>query len=570
MFKSLFAKLNLNTKSMIKYGSIANLTLFSIAILFGVENIMLIFPITLISIALSFENLTVKPLTKIIRLLFSTTIIVTISTIASIFSHIGIIINFIAIFSIAYFLTVRYNPKIYKPFMMIYIFAQASSIHSFNEYFIKILTIFLGVFIAISFSLITSLLFKKNILKDIIYHPFMLLSEQLNNLSKNKFDNTIYLNFSKEMRSLSYTIYKTRYKKFLTTNIGKLYFDMYLILGKLNILLKDYYKNSNNVTLEDRFFFKELKVLLDSFLKSIDNKDSFYLCIQTLNKFIVKYEYKNIYNNILSTLKTLNLTLIKLFNVNFKERNNIYKEWERSDLDKFKTYLKSNFKFGSIRFNFALRISICLTLTLYIGNMYSIYKFIWVSITIMSVMQPYYEETISKGKERLIGNFFGISIIIILLTIFNNNIITIITLIVCLYLTYGFKEYYKLSTFTAICSICVSSLNTNLNVITINRIIFILFGILIVLIANKFLFPYKLEDGIKQLLTKLLNYHYILSKSYMDKNLNITVDIILLSSLTLNKLFIRNIEFKNEEITRLIEYTNKSIILNGYDFLFLK
>ena len=120
---------------------------------------------------------------------------------------------------------------------------------------------------------------------------------------------------------------------------------MYLILGKLNILLKDYYKNSNNVTLEDKLFFKELKVLLDSFLKSIDNKDSFYLCIQTLNKFIVKYEYKNIYNNILSTLKTLNLTLIKLFNINFKERNNIYKEWERSDLDKFKTYLKSNFKY---------------------------------------------------------------------------------------------------------------------------------------------------------------------------------------------------------------------------------
>lgn len=568
MIKSLFAKINLNTKSMFKYGSIANLTLFSISIILGTNNIMLIFPITLTAIALSFENLNIKPIVKLLKLIFFLSLIVTISTIASILPHIGIIINFTSIFFIAYFLTVRYNPKIYKPFMMLYVFTQASSINSFYEYLIRILTIFLGIFIVISFSLITSLIFKKNIIKDLIYQPFTLLSEQLNNLSKNKFDYNIYSNFNKEMRNLSYNIYKTRYKKFLTTNIGKLSFDIYLILGKFNILLKNYY--NKNINLEDRLFFKELKLLLNCFLESINNNQSFNDCIKNTNKFILKYSYKNYYSELFALLISLTKTLKCLFELNIKEKNYLYKELQRSELDKFKSYLKSNFKFGSIRFNFAIRISICLTFTLYLGNIYSIYKFIWVSITIMSVMQPYYEETISKGKERLIGNFLGMSFIIIFLTIFNNNIITLITLIISLYLTYGFKEYYKLSTFTAIASICVASLNTNINIIATNRIIFILSGILIVLFANKFLFPYKLEDGIKQLLANLLNYNYLLSKSFINKNINITIDIVLLSSLTLNKLFIRNIEFKNKEINTLIDYTNEVIILNSYNFLFLK
>ena len=52
--------------------------------------------------------------------------------------------------------------------MMLYVFTQASSINSFYEYLIRILTIFLGIFIVISFSLITSLIFKKNIIKDLI------------------------------------------------------------------------------------------------------------------------------------------------------------------------------------------------------------------------------------------------------------------------------------------------------------------------------------------------------------------------------------------------------------------
>lgn len=569
MFNSFFAKINLNKNSMIKYGTIANLTMFSIAFILGTDNIMLTFPITLTAIALSFENLEVKPLFKIFKLLFLHISLVTISTIASIYPYIGIIINFITIFFIAYFFTVRYNPKIYKPFIMIYVFAQASSIFTFKDYLIRLLTVLLGVFIVISFLFITSIFSKKNILKDILFQPLTLLNEQINNISKNKFDKKIYLNHSKEMRNLAYIIYKTRYGKSFTTNLGKLTFSLYIILENFNLSLNNYYIDNlkNQTSLENTLFFNQLKLILDSLINSLDYTDKFKDSLMELNKFINLYSNILKYSSIISLLKLLNSNLDMLLKISSKDVKTIFNDWKVSDINKFKNYFKTNFRFGSIRFNFALRISICLTFSLFLGSILSVYKFIWVSITIMSVMQPYYEETISKGRERIKGNLFGIIFVITILSISHNNYIAIITLIISLYLTYAFKEYYKLSTFTAIASISVASLNSSLNVIAINRIIFILFGVLIVLLANKFLFPYKLEKGITQLITKLLNYNYFLIEAYKENNRNLIRDIIILSTLTSNKLFIRNIEFNSEKLNLIIDENNKYIMLAGYNLI---
>ncbi len=69
----------------------------------------------------------------------------------------------------------------------------------------------------------------------------------------------------------------------------------------------------------------------------------------------------------------------------------------------------------------------------------------WLGITIMSIMQPYYEETLNKSKDRLKGNLLAILLVIIILNLFQSQVVHIIVLVCSLYLTYGFKSYYKLS-----------------------------------------------------------------------------------------------------------------------------
>ncbi|MGG7077070.1 FUSC family protein [Clostridium sardiniense] len=572
MIKSFLAKINLNTKSMLKYGTIANLTVLLIIVLLGEDNVMLAFPITLTAIALSFENLNIKPIYKIIRLLLIDCLLVTLSFISSLYPYTGIIINFITIFFISYFLTVRYNPKIYKPFIMLYVFTSFST-PALSSYINRLLVIFLGIFIVVMFILISSLFNKKEFIKDTLCHPLSLFSEQLNSLSNGLFDEKIYSNISKELRGLCYKIYTTRYRNNLTTNLGKINFDIYIILGKLHIYLKEFSLNNNynnNFSLELRVFFGELKILIDSILKKIETDDSSENILKDLDIFISLYSDISYYNYLISILKELQNSIKELYSLNKKDINKKYITWKRSDIDRIKNYFINNFYFGSIRLNFALRISITLSLTIFLGNIYSIYKFIWVAITIMSVMQPYYEDTISKGKERLKGNFIGIFFLITVLTISDNKYLTMIILVISLYLTYGFKEYYKLSTFTAMASISVASLSTSLNVIAIHRIIFILLGVIIVIIANKFLFPYKLKTGIYHLITKLFKYNYFLIDAYIKDNQIRIRDLIILSTLSSDKLYMRNLEFKDNRVNLIIEETNKTFINIGYNELILK
>ena len=145
--------------------------------------------------------------------------------------------------------------------------------------------------------------------------------------------------------------------------------------------------------------------------------------------------------------------IMRLSEMNKKEINKVYKEWQRSHLDIFKNVFKEYFNVNSIRFKFAIRMSITLTIALLVGEFLGFYKIIWAIITIMSIMQPYYEDTITKARDRIKGNILAILITGIIINMVDNKFITILILICSLYLLYGFKEYYKISLFAAVASI---------------------------------------------------------------------------------------------------------------------
>ena len=128
-----------------------------------------------------------------------------------------------------------------------------------------------------------------------------------------------------------------------------------------------------------------------------------------------------------------------------READRIYKEWERTYLDKPKVVFKEYFVPSSIRFKFAMRMAITLTFSIFIAELLGYYKIIWAIITIMSIMQPYYEDTISKTRERIKGNIIAILFTGIVIHLFHTQWITILILVISLYLLYGFKEYYKIS-----------------------------------------------------------------------------------------------------------------------------
>lgn len=570
MFERIVKKYNMNVYGMIRNGTVAVLTMFGVGLFFGMENIMLAFPIALTSTVLGRQNIYVKTFSKIVRITLIDLLIVLTAFISTLNIWIGIPINFIAIFLIMYTINSPYDPTYYKPFIMLYIFTQYATI-SINQLPSRILSVVFGVIIVVLGSYIKKVN-EKSVLGNSIRASFKLIKKQLINILNGYFDEKLLLDCSKLMRELAYRIYVTRHRKYLTTNLGTIQFKIYMYIEHLNLSLRNIYEQYNNM--------KESKEIIESLLLAINKILDYSVGKITVNELVdslkrnVDNNRKNstYYEEISNIILGLAGNIYNITKLTDKDINRVYKEWERSDFDRTKTTFKEYFKLSSIRFKFAMRMSITLTIAVLIGQNLGFYKIIWAIITIMSIMQPYYEDTIKKAKERVIGNVIAIIFVGILIYLVDISWFTILILIISLYLLYAFKEYSRISLFAASASICIASLTENVNKLITYRIAYVFWGVAIVLIANKIIFPYRIETGIDQLKTKIKKYNKYLiinSKKYLEgKNKAHEVrDLIIHSTLLSEKLYLRNLQYGDESIDKFISENNEFVIEVGYKVL---
>ena len=192
----------------------------------------------------------------------------------------------------------------------------------------------------------------------------------------------------KIMMDLVYKVYITRYKKYLTTNLGTIQFKLYLNIEYLNIYLKNIYEQyeEKKISKEQMLDFLSLVELIIKYSKKkCKLKDVTYK-----SKFISEKYKKSSYvvNEILLIVTSIVDEIKEAEILDNKEADKIYKEWERTYLDKPKEIFKEYFVPSSIRFKFAMRMAITLTFSIFIAELLGYYKIIWAIITIMTIMQP--------------------------------------------------------------------------------------------------------------------------------------------------------------------------------------
>ncbi|WP_346935002.1 FUSC family protein [Clostridium sp.] len=570
MYNKLVKKFNMNTYSMIKHGSVAVITLFGVGILFGVKNIMIAFPIALTSTVMGRQNFQVKTFNKAIKIILIDLVIVLTAYFSSINIFWGIPINFFAIFLIMYTIVSPYDLTFYKPFIMLYVFTQYAQV-SLGELPLRILSVIFGVLIVVGASYINRVN-ERSILGKSMQEAFILINKQFKNILRGEYDNTIEDKCSKIMRDIAYKVYVTRHRRYLTTNLGKVQFQIFINVEYFNLYMIQVYGGIKNSSISWEYIEK-LKEIVEDIIELC--KDD--LELQTIKKSIENFiresnkdeeyhlEMSLILENLLSSINELN-------SIEKRGSNKVYKEWARADIDKTRVTFKEYFRPNTIRFKFAIRMAITLTIALLIGEFLGFYKVIWAAITIMSIMQPYYEDTIKKARERVIGNILGILFTGIFINLVDSRIVTLGILTISLYLIYAFKEYYKISLFTAIASICIASFTENINVLILYRIVYVIIGVIIVVIANRVVFPYRLKDGVEQLIDKIARLNKKLIEDSMEflksnKQIHEIRDLIIHSTLLCQKLYMRNLQYNDEEINKFIAINNKYVIEVGYRVL---
>ena len=570
MFDYLIKKYNLNVTSMIRNGTVAVITMLGVGILFGSGNVMIAFPIALTSTVIGRQNFYVKPLNRIIRILALDLLIVLVAFISSLNIWTGIVIDFVSIFLIAYIVISPYDSTVYKPFVMLYVFTQYASV-SIYELPNRLLAVVFGALVIILGTYIKRSN-GKEIMGNSINSAFLNIQKQIENIIDHKYDENLTENCSKTMMDLVYKVYITRYKKYLTTNLGTIQFKLYLNIEYLNIYLKNIYEQyeEKKISKEQMLDFLSLVELIIKY-----SKKNCKLEYVTYKSEFISEKYKKssyLFNKALVIVTSIVEQIKEAEGLDSKNVNRVYKEWERTCLDKPRVLFKEYFNTSSIRFKFAMRMAITLTFSIFIAELLGYYKIIWAIITVMSIMQPYYEDTISKSRERIKGNVIAILFTGIVIHLFNTQWITILILVISLYLLYGFKEYYRISLFAAMASICISSLSVNLNILLIYRIFYVIIGVIVVLLANKFIFPYRLKDGVMQLVHKILRYDKYLidaSREYLNnsKGENYIRDLIIHITLLNQKLYLRNAQYSDDGISKFIDKNNEFVVKVGYKVL---
>lgn len=561
----------INTYGVIKNGTIAVLTMFGVRIFFCEKNMMIAFPIALTSAVLGRQNFKVKTFNKTIRILVIDLIIVTLAYLSRLNLVVGIFVNFASVFLITYTITTPYDPTFYKPFIMLYVFTQYAWV-PLSKMPSRYLAVIFGVLIIVICNKIVKEINEKSLLGKSISKSLSLISESLNDILKGDYSKEKELECTNVMRALAYKVYVSRYKDYLTTTLGQIQFKIFMDIEHLNLFLRKVKEGYSNNEISKKEI-KDLINLLGKVKDFSDGKIDVEQVVNQTNRYVNRYMKEAKYGYEISIiLINLSKNINSLNSLDKKDINKVYEKWQRSYLDKRRYTFKEYFRKDSIRFKFAMRMAITLTLSLLIGEFLGFYKIIWAIITIMSVIQPYYEETLKKTKDRVVGNTLAIIFTGIVINIIDNKFVTIAILVASLYLLYAFKEYHKISLFAAIASISVAALSNNINELLIYRISYVIIGVLIVMIANKFVYPYKLKDGIRQLEEKISRYNEMLireGKLYLkDKgDIHIVRDIIIHLTLMNQKLYLRNLQYGDEEVDRFIDDNTYLAIEIGYSIL---
>ena len=547
-------------------GTIALVTTLGSGLLFGKNNMMIAFVLVLGAGALAVQNLRVKTCQKTLRLIGIDILLVCLAFIASLNGYWAIPINLFTLFMLIYVTVSPYNQITYKTFMMLFVFCQYSQI-PLEDLPKRLLMVACVVTIVVLTGYLDQSRYKA-LLPPQIHHGFRLLHEQLMQMIEGKFDEDLSEKLSEQMGELAYVIYHTSYKRYFTTYIGKVHFHFYLNMSYFNLILEQIYEQMHR-----GYFTKQnlmaLKGLFDPIEAYFERRLKREELIKNFDEYIEANEASSGFNEeVYEVIYALRKNFMELEEIPYHKKNQLYNDWGRSDLSRIRNKIRGKLNPKSMSFNFAMRMAVVISVLLFLAFKLGFYKFIWAIIPVMSITQPYYEDTRRRGSDRVKSNILAAIALTLIVDIVKMEWIVFALLVIAFYLIYAYKDYYHMSLFLTIISMSVSSFGTGMNTLVFYRIIYVLLGAGIVLTTSK-LMPYRLEDGIEEMITEIEHLNEVLEKESLlslegKANRNRIREAIIYSAVLSQKLSMKNKQRHSERVQYLLTTNTEFAVRLGH------
>ncbi|MBS5951167.1 MAG: FUSC family protein [Clostridium sp.] len=463
-------------------------------IIFGPGNVLIGVTIITMALVLMEVDLTIMPVDNFFKILFLNLFSLVFSVLSIQNVWIGIILNFIGLFIIVYFLSGNLKKSMVIPFGLQYFFMIFYPVEGKD-----LINRFLALIAGTIFIMITQFIVNKDkVIKT--------GSKVINNISNNILSKIIAIqkneSFGKDnfaiTESINYlkrVIYDKRVDNYYLTKDGILTTDILWALERINLLLDNISKLENKSDYIDLLndVYSEVKIIKDrNFnLEDIDKIKSH------INNEKVRGEYVNEFVDIITILykKVESIDII-----DNKEKNNTRKECEIPHHFHNIFVHKNNLKIDSAKVRYAIRLAIVGSFTVFVAKLFNLSEGRWMCFTIFSLIQPYSEVSNSRVNDRVIATIIGGIIVLISFSVIRNQTARSAIILLAGYSDSFSRNYREKMICVTVSAVASAAMAGGTIELVVKRILFVLIGASLTLLANKFIFPYKIDDMKKYLI----------------------------------------------------------------------
>lgn len=462
---------------------------------FGQENVLIGVTTVVAMLMYLQRDFTVSPWKSLLLLLAFNLSQGVFSQLAVMNPWIGLPINFFAMFMVGYFFTSNIKGPIHIAVGLQYLFLLTNPV-PLEDFPLRLSSLAAGAI----FIMLVQWLFNRRKLSKRGNRYFLQvcdhLQEKINRIRDHQSDQELDAAIQSDINEFRKVIYFRRIKGYYLTHEGRVRLKISVCLEKLHLMLSraDVHDCPDEVL---KALELELGQMKDYMKHGTGLSDD---SLNRLNKALEDYGTAYIVE-IISTLTLLRELLVYLHTSKPSELNKVEKVIGIPEGHRNGYQLIKDINRDSARFTYALRLGMTITAAAFMVDYFNIHEGRWIIFTIFSVTQPYYEAAKYRFKERLIGTFMGAAIFIVAFNIFQDTTMRTFLVMLAGYLNSYAVEYRNVVLTVTISALGSAALTSgDPTVLTMRRIVLVLIGIGIGMLANRFILPHGIEKGTRDLM----------------------------------------------------------------------
>lgn len=472
--------------------------------IFGRENTLI--GVTTITAVMMFlqKDFSLNPLSTTVKLICFNVLMGIVTFLASSNVILGIPLNFIFLFIMGYTLSYNLSTPSFVPFNLQYVFMLCTPITT-AQLPKRLIALVVGAIVIV----LSQVVFNKNKIykqgNKVLVGVCLNIVNKIGLLEEHKVVDGLEQEIEQGIQKFRRFVYNKREQEFYLTNESRIKLNISLELEKINSAVNELALQEDAVEILNNQGFKE------DFLRGIDivrlclEKDENLNNLDELfgnlfDKYEVEENTSVFQIKILDSLLFIKQSLYELKALDKKDYNVIRKLENIPPNYQLKNIYKTSFRSNSLRFSYALRVALGITITAFVVGFFNIEEGRWIIYTVNSLIQPFYEKFKEKTKDRIIATIIGVLIITIIFYVVQGTTTrSLVIMIIGYFLSYSNTYRYRTINAT-ISAIGAAALYGNSIVLSFERIIFVITGAVLSIILSRFVFPYKAEDARRDLI----------------------------------------------------------------------